>query len=1060
MVVGMALPAGAAAEGPPDISLGMDAPAQALLGTRQPVHLVAKNPLGQERGYNLTFRVELPLGVAYVPGSAKVAPLILENQPGVGRTTLIFENLADLSANSEYVLDYEVEPSTSFFKFTGTHEYTSKAEAFVNEKPRTKPRFGESGEVEPGSYTGRGVAEATTELTAIEIEKSEPSPEGEILRGVHEHQTVYTLKVRNNHVGPTQGVAGAGPKGETGIVIEDWLPAGLEFLGCGKVDNTTDAGTNPGSAEEYPGSGAIDPGNAPAAPSCVEPFFVETEKVDPPGPQPEGIYTHVKFLGPEALATGQEIELQYVAAIPIRANALNWNGAGGKPSAASLGQIANLDNNNGPETFDEEQLTNVAQAHGVYESVPVQDTDEMTRTAEDLAIQKSVDQPKIFDGALSTWSLRLEASEYRRTEPVSITDQLPNGLCPRGPKSYEGPAGGPITEPKAECEASGTLHPSVKYLKGGPAGKVGTEEAIEYTLAEEEAGGGFKLEFDAPEVAALERLEPSQELLITFPTTTRTFYQQNFEDANPVLTGDTWTNDVTTEGTAFSRCIVEPATPDPNCEGGGAKKIVEEPVGGTKVTDVSSASQEAESVEIEKTVRENDLKTVPTNCAGPSSEYVKGIAAPFPQYRPGDEICWRLVVKFASNLYAGTPIVSDFIPPDETYVQGSAVEGPENTAEATFNTKAAEAEETLEWAVGKPGVETVESKLVFEWRFRTIVDTSSTADPGEITGNLMKFLSSNTEGETFPLRDRAEVQRQEPDLSLEKTITEVGGKSIPKPKPGENSNARAGGGEIVKYQLDLENSGNLGAEEAEVWDILPTGIECADVIEPAQTPPQTIGCSEGIIKWTGVSIPEGALTTLTYEVEVPKDVAPGHLFVNHAGVRSYKSQTNTTPEKFEYIPAKNIDKSITEAESNTGPLLDEAELRTTGATLEKKATTEVKEPGNSESQATIGEVVDYTVTAKIPANSKIFGTPVIKDVLPANLGLVSGTLGAKVDGEALPAQGLTLEPLANGFEVRFNGAYPATVSATEHVVVVTFKARVLNIAANERGKTITNTASF
>jgi fimbrial isopeptide formation D2 family protein/uncharacterized repeat protein (TIGR01451 family) len=85
---------------------------------------------------------------------------------------------------------------------------------------------------------------------------------------------------------------------------------------------------------------------------------------------------------------------------------------------------------------------------------------------------------------------------------------------------------------------------------------------------------------------------------------------------------------------------------------------------------------------------------------------------------------------------------------------------------------------------------------------------------------------------------------------------------------------------------------------------------------------------------------------------------------------------------------------------------------------------------------------------------------VIKDVLPANVGLIGGTLAAQVDGEALSAQGLTLEPLANGFEVQFNGAYPATVSATEHVVVVTFKARVLNTAANERGKTITNTASF
>ena len=730
--------------------------------------------------------------------------------------------------------------------------------------------------------------------------------------------------------------------------------------------------------------------------------------------------------------------------------------------------MANLDNNNGPETVDEENLTNIAQAFGTYEAVPVQDTDEMTRTAEDLAIQKgtSPEQTKIFDGALTNWTLHLEASEYRRTEPVSITDQLPNGLCPRGPENYEGPAGGPITEPKAECEASGTLHPSVKYLKGGPAGKAGTEEAIEYTLAEEEPTGGFKLEFNAPEVEALKRLEPSQELLITFPTTTRTFYQSEFKDnpVKPVLTGDSWTNTVSTEGPAFSRCIIEPATPDPNCEGVGAKKIVEEPVTGTKVTDVSSASQEAGGVEIEKSVRENDFETVPTNCEGPSSEYVKGIVSPtepkLPQYRPGDEICWRLVVKFASNLYAGTPTVSDFIPPDQTYVPNSAVEGPENTAEATFNQKAAEEEEALEWSVGKPGDESVESNLRFEWRFRTKVDTTAENDPGEITGNLMKFSYSNSAGQTFPLRDRAEVERLEPKLSLEKAITEVGGKTIPKPPKGGKSSAIAGGGEIVAYELDLENAGNLDAEEAEVWDILPTGIECADVTLPTQTAPQAAACAAGVIRWTGVSIPEGALTTLTYEVEVPKDVAPGHVFVNHTGVRSYKSQTNTTPEKFEYVPAKNIDATITEAESNTGPLLDDAELKTTGATLEKAATTETTQPGNTAGQATIGELVDYTVTAKIPANSKIYGTPVIKDVLPANLELQAATLAATVDGAALPAQNLTLNPLVNGFEVQFNGAYPEVVSATEHTVVVTFKARVLNIAANGRGKTITNKASF
>jgi large repetitive protein len=1062
--VGLIVPAAAAGAGTPNIALEKHAPETALLGTKQQVQLVAKNPVGPKRGYNLTFRDVLPKGVAYVAGSAKVAPRVLENQPAVGMTTLIFENVADLSAKSEYDLGYEVEPLPGFFKIAEDPKYTNEAEAFVSERPRKKPRFNEKGEVVGTSFTGSATAKATTELTAIEIEKSEPSPEGEILRGVHEHQTVYTLHVRNNKVGPTQGVAGTGPGGKPAIVIEDWLPAGLEFLGCGETDNTTETSTNPGSAEEYPGSGPIDPGNAPAVPKCVEPFFVATEDVAPPGgKQPKAVYTHVKFLGPESLATGEEIELQYVTAIPILQNTVNWLGV--EPTPASLGQIANLNNNSGPETHDEEQLTNVAQAQGEYESVPVHDTDEMTRTAEDLAIQKgtSPKQEAIFDGAETNWTLRLEASEYRRTEPVSITDQLPNGLCPRGPESYEGPTGGPITQPKTECEASGTLHPSVKYLKGGPAGKVGTEEPIEYSLAEEEATGGFKLEFNGTKVTALERLEPSQELLINFPTTTRTFYQENFEDAKPVLTGDSWTNEVKTEGQAFTRCFVEPATPDPNCEGPGAKPIVNEPVTGTFVEDVSAASQEAGTVTIQKTVRENDGKPVPKECEGEASEYVKGIVSAeepkLPQYRPGDEICWRLVVNFSGKIYAGTPTVSDFIPPDEKYVQNSEVIGPENTVEAEFNEKAAVEEEALEWKITELGDESVKPGQIFEYRFKTKVETSSENEPGEITGNLMKFLYSNTEGQTFPLRDRAEVQRQEPELSLEKRITEVGGNMVPKPAPGEKSVAVAGGGETVKYALELENAGNLGAEEAEVWDVLPTGIECADITLPTQTAPQAASCDEAerTIKWTGVAIPEGALTTLTYEAKVPTDVAPGHSFINHAGVTRFKSQTNT-PEKFEYIPEENINEELN-AKANTGKLRAEAEVKTSAATLQKEATTETSQPGNLANQATIGELVDYKVTATIPANSKIYGAPVIKDVLPSTLKL-EGAVVATLDGKALPSEGVTLNTLANGAEVLFGGAYPATPSAAEHKVVLTFKARVLNVAANERGKTITNAASF
>ena len=113
------VPAVASAAGEPNISLEKIAPEQALIGTQQSVTLLAKNPAGQPRGYNLTFRDVLPEGVTYVPGSASVSPRILEDAPAEGETTLLFENVADLSADSEYALSYKVEPSTTIFKITG-----------------------------------------------------------------------------------------------------------------------------------------------------------------------------------------------------------------------------------------------------------------------------------------------------------------------------------------------------------------------------------------------------------------------------------------------------------------------------------------------------------------------------------------------------------------------------------------------------------------------------------------------------------------------------------------------------------------------------------------------------------------------------------------------------------------------------------------------------------------------------------------------------------------------------------------------------------------------------
>jgi fimbrial isopeptide formation D2 family protein/uncharacterized repeat protein (TIGR01451 family) len=1048
--IALVVPAVASAAGEPNISLDKRAPEQALLGTTQPVQLVVDNPVGQPRGYNLSFRDVLPKGVTYVASSSsKIAPTVLNDEPAVGETTLLFENVSDLSAGSEYVLAYEVEPSTTFFKLAETHIYTNKAEAFVTKEPRNKPNFAANGEVVAGSFKGNDGAEATTELTAIEIEKSEPSPEGEILRGVHEHQTVYTLTVKNNKVGPTQGTELRLGKPDA-IGIEDFLPAGLEFLGCGTTDNTTNAvGTNPGSAEEYPGSGAIDPGNAPSVPNCFAPYYVKTEEVDPPGPKPLGIYTHVKWEGPESLAKGEEYKLEYVAAIPILRNSLSW--AGAEPSAEGLGQIANLDNNQGPETFDEEELTNIARATGEYENVDVQDSDEMTRTAEDLAIQKTVDQSQIFDNARSVWSLHLETSEYRWDEPVSITDELPNGLCPLGTKDFEGPSG----TPSEECQPTEPtkFHPVVKYVKGGTK-PAGTEEQVEYSLAEEHSTGGYKLAFDDSTVDALEHLEPSQELLITFPTATQTFYQLDFEDnkAKPVLTGDSWTNSVETKAEAFNRCYTgegAAAVADPNCEVPGANRIFPHAETGIPVTDVSAASQEAGGVEIEKTVRKNE-GLVPVECKGPTSGYVKGLEGfpgGLPLYRPGDEICWRLVVKFAANLYAGHPVVSDFIPTDEEYVKGSAVESEENTIESNFNTVAAETEEALEWEIGKAGAESVEKEQLFEWRFKTKVKATPSSEPGEISGNLMKFVYSNTEGETFPLRDRAEVKRTEPALTLTKRVLEVNGAPA-----GEGATVR--GGDEVKYGIEIPNTkGTLKAEDIEVWDNLPAEFGCGVDIE--ETSISNGGKCEGTnqIVWKGVEAAAGATAgPLTYVVKVPITVAPAHKFENEAGVTQFKSETNTG-KKFTYFPEKNINPAVLPAEENAGPARDTASVVTTGAALTKSET-----PDGGGTEATIGEIVHYTVAATIPAGSTLYGTPAITDPVPTNLEVIAGSPKVELASDGHAVGELTLAAVGNAISVTLPEPYVNAEGSGADAVTLQFDARVEDIAVNVRGTKITNHA--
>ena len=466
----------------------------------------------------------LPAGVTF-DSSSVGEPSVTSPGPG-GTTVLFFENVTDILTNSSASISVNVLAPSATFPVNAS--VAVRIDAYTNPDPRVAPTMS-------GTTVNDGIgfanATATSKITAIKLTKSEPSAEGELVRGVHNHDTVYTLKVTTNGANPNDSV-----------VVNDYIPAGMEFLGCGTVDNTTNSPTT-GTTLEYPGTPRLNVSTTDVTPAvalpigagtttgCLTPDLVETLVVDPDGTGPalSGVYTHVHWtIG--TMPTDSVLNLKYAAGIPMRANTMTWTGA---TPATTGAQTANLDNNSGAETTDEQLLMNVAKADTVYSggvapatSKNVSDTGTASVTAENLALQKSVVPEIVTRGGLSTWTLDLQTGEYRSVGgDLIITDTLPDGLCPLGSANYE-----PAPQ-KSECNpvVGQTPTMSVNGAAATPISYTGTPV--------ENIDGTWTFQFAIPA-----GMPASTKVAITFPTRTRQYYQQNFTDAAPVLASDSWTN--------------------------------------------------------------------------------------------------------------------------------------------------------------------------------------------------------------------------------------------------------------------------------------------------------------------------------------------------------------------------------------------------------------------------------------------------------------------------------------------------------------------------------------
>ncbi|MBE2317197.1 DUF11 domain-containing protein [Solirubrobacter sp. CPCC 204708] len=998
------------ADGSPDISADVSS-SVVLYGNQPHVTVTAANPPGTY-GYNLSFRVVLPAGVTYA-GGASVAPREIIGQPAAGQRTLIFENVSDLSPGSSRELGFDVAYSNAAYDAGDAFAVT--AQAFLNSDPRYVPKFTATGTPNgpsATSYTGyTPPASGTQSLKAIEVRKSEPSPEGEILRGVHDHQTVYTLTVANNGVRPT-----------TGTVLEDYLPAGLEFLGCGGpgADHTTDAPTNPGSAEEYPGAGPI---TVPALGGCTAPLSVATETVDPDGPVgplPNGVYTHVTW-SVGTLAAGGSQDFTYRAAVPMRANTMTFSGS--QPAAASLGQATNLDNNSGPEVTDETALRNHATVTGTYQGTTprtVSDATTLTRTAEDWVVRKSGDSSGLAQGALTNWTLTFETGEYKFADDATVTDTLPNGLCP----------------------LDATNRTSSNHASDGECDPVvGRTPSAPYTSATENADGTWTLVWDKSTFAALAHTDVNDTFTLTFPTRTRQRYQSNFLPTTPILTRDAITNTVATSASGFARCL-GPGNAD--CAGGGTR-IAHDGVDGSPIPDASSAGQVAGDPTIDKRVAASG-----TDCQ--LASYVTTV----PHYHPGDRICWKLRVEFPGALDTSPQAVADYLPAGVSYEAGSEAVTADNTVTATVDeTRAADG--LLTWTVAGGTVPT--GSRVFERVISTIAQPPGTAVNGDVVGNLLKFSSLNTASVSVPLRDQADYVLDTPVVGLTKGVERIvrGATTVNGPNGPNVDNRTVKGGDEVTYRVDVSNTGAQDALDVEVWDLLPAEYPCPAAVA-AISDSGACGAADRV-EWTIPTLAAGATKTLTYTATVPDDIGPGRALDNAAGVRGFQGATNLGT-RFDYRPASNIDGAATPA--NAPAADDGSRVTAADATVTKTHTTSVTEGGNTAAQATIGEDITYTVTATVPEGSELGGAVALTDTVDSTTRqpYVSGTATATFNGGALPV-GFTLDTSGTVPRVVFPNDYANAPGSGDDVVVLVFTTRVADVAGNTAASgNLTNQAAL
>ncbi|WP_181034295.1 isopeptide-forming domain-containing fimbrial protein [Arthrobacter sp. GMC3] len=1047
VTTGLLVPVSAASADTPGITATKSAPASVLVGSPLDYTLGASNPSGPaaKPEYNVSFRDVLPAGVKYVPGSTTPTsagePTVFTDQPTPGQTTLVWRDVFDLQVGDSNSLSFKATPDVDAHPVGANVE--NSAQAFASTAPRQVPKFDAAGKPTTG-FTSQAASNTTsTAISALTVGKSEPSPEAELLRGLHKHPTVYTLPVTNNGSKPTNGV-----------VVKDYLPANLEFLGCGAVDNTTSAGTNVGSREEYPGSGLLTSTPGLQTPDCIVPASVTT--VQDPAGYPKGVYTEVVWnLG--TLAPGQSVEIKYAAGVPLRENAMFTT-----PPAPSSGlQGSNLDNNTGPLTRQDGQgmaATNYVAAFGTYTG-PVADgtspaivaTADHTVKILDLRLLKRSSTTQFLAGTEASFTLSLESGEYTDNSAITITDTIPNGICPLGAKNY-------ATDNAPDCAPDNGALPTTAY------------ESVK-----QNADGTFTVVFQT-----VPKLDANGKFEITYHVRLRANYTDGSLAGTPTSSGDSFTN------TAVQTSTSNPTPTNTVDEG---PKNITDPTSATLTT-----SQESLTKEIAKRVTPMDC-SVQENYVASTTPLQDELS-----FVKGDRVCFRLTIAFSKELETRNAVLTDFLPENLAYEVGSAQAGYTNNVVGAGLGSSKKIEPSivdggLSWTLGSEqsdGTRTMETGAIFQVVFSAIVKGPAAGPAPDKADNLAKLRVTNSTGAARSLRAHAGFKVDPAPVAITKGVASVNGTT----NPGGGDHVAVREGDAVRFQVNVSNTsgpkdpdttGTVPREvsNVDVWDVLPLPLRCADISNISDggvctnpgdmNQPSFAGSdTKSAIRWTSdaVHIAAGQLHSYGYTVKIPAGTGVSEVLRNTAAVRSYEASTNWDGPATPNYPGNNIDTTVKPEDQDPNPVTDDSDVYLPTPSVAKGVVSAIKDAGNTgaeaapspSTQVVPGESVTYTVTAVLPAGATLF-KGAFKDTVPNGFIFDSATADFAADG-SVPSPSFGALPAAMEFtpgttsQVTLGDVYDNT-GTTPQIIRMTITAHAdKSNAAVVNGAAIINTATL